>query len=197
MHIAALLAFLESSGLATTIRNSLLIFPLLEATHVMGLAMVFGTIAIIDLRLLGIASTHRPFTRVASEILKWTWAAFAVTAVTGALMFTTNADVYYHNFVFRTKMLMLVLAGINMLVFELTTGRTTQRWDNATSAPLAGKTAAALSLVIWITIIFLGRWIGFTTTRASVAPPPGPEINFDNLFPGAPDDGGAPKPSPK
>jgi hypothetical protein len=197
MDIAALLASLESSGPATTIRNSLYIFPLLEATHVFGLAMVFGTIAIIDLRLLGIASTHRPFKRMASEILKWTWAAFALTAATGVLMFTTNAGVYYHNFFFRTKMLMLVLAGINMLVFELTAGRTIQRWDKAASAPLSGKTAAAVSLVIWITIIFLGRWIGFTTTRANVAPPPGPEINFDNLFPGAPDDGGAPKPAPK
>jgi hypothetical protein len=197
MDIAALLASIEASGLATTIRNSLFIFPLLEATHVFGLAMVFGTIAIIDLRLLGIASTHRPFTRMASEILKWTWAAFAVTAATGVLMFTTNAGVYYHNAFFRTKMLMLVLAGINMLVFELTAGRTIQRWDKSPAAPLAGKTAAAVSLVIWITIIFLGRWIGFTTTRASVAPAPGPEINFDNLFPGAPDDGGAPKPPPK
>ena len=196
MDIAALLASLESSGPATAIRNSLYIFPMLEATHVFGLSMVFGTIAIIDLRMLGIASTRRPFTRMASEILKWTWVAFAVTAATGALMFITNAGVYYHNAVFRTKMLMLVLAGINMLVFELTAGRTTHRWDNDASAPLAGKTAAALSLVIWITIIFLGRWIGFTTTRASVAPPPGPEINFDNLFPGGPDDT-PPKPAPK
>jgi Family of unknown function (DUF6644) len=122
---------------------------------------------------------------MASDILKWTWAAFAVTVATGGLMFITNAGVYYQNFFFRTKMLMLVLAGINMLVFELTAGRTIHRWDKAPSAPLAGKTAAALSLLIWITIIFLGRWIGFTTTRASVKPEP--EINFDNLFPGPPD----------
>src|SRR5436309_15212107 len=112
MDISAFLASLESSGLATRIRDSLYIFPLLEATHVFGLAMIFGTIAIIDLRLLGIASTQRPFTRMASEILRWTWAAFALTAATGSLMFITNAGVYYHNVFFRTKMLMLVLAGI-------------------------------------------------------------------------------------
>src|SRR5437762_9362155 len=138
MDIAGVLTSLESSHLAETIRNSLLLFPLIESFHVIGLTMVFGTIAIIDLRLLGIASTRRPFTRIASEILKWTWAAFAVTAATGALMFTTNAGVYFHNFFFRTKMLMLVLAGINMLVFELTAFRTIQRWDNDSSAPLAG-----------------------------------------------------------
>src|SRR5262249_23706147 len=149
-------------------------------------AMVFGTIAIIDLRLLGIASTRRSFRFMASDILKWTWAAFAITAATGALMFITNAGVYYHNFFFRTKMLMLALAAMNMLVFELTAGRSIHQWDKAPSAPLAGRTTAILSLVIWITIIFLGRWIGFTTTRATPAPPP--EINFDNIFPGTSDE---------
>src|SRR5262249_44887702 len=109
MDIPTFLASLESSGIAARIRDSLYIFPLIESTHVFGLAMVFGTIAIIDLRLLGVASTHRPFRRMASDILKWTWLAFIVTAITGALMFITNAGVYYHNFFFRTKMVMLAL----------------------------------------------------------------------------------------
>jgi hypothetical protein len=194
MDISALLASLESSGIATTIRNSLYIFPFIESTHVLGLAMVFGTIAIIDLRLLGIASTRRRFSRIAADVLKWTWAAFVLTAVTGFLMFITNANVYYHNFFFRTKMLMLVLAGINMLVFELTARRRIQEWDSASAAPAAGKTAAVISLAIWITIIFLGRWIGFTTTRATVEPEP--EINFDNLLQGTPDDNATPAAPP-
>jgi len=185
MDISTFLASLESSGIATGIRNSLYIFPLIESTHVFGLAMVFGTIAIIDFRLLGVASTRRSFRKMASDILKWTWAAFAVTAATGALMFITNAGVYYHNFFFRTKMVMLALSGINMLVFELTAGRSIHRWDKAPSAPMMGRTTAVLSLVIWISIIFLGRWIGFTTTRSTIAP--APEINFDNIFPGTPD----------
>jgi len=185
MDISTFLASLESSGIATGIRNSLYVFPLIESTHVFGLAMVFGTIAIIDFRLLGVASTRRSFRKMASDILKWTWAAFAVTAVTGVLMFITNAGVYYHNFFFRTKMVMLALAGINMLVFELTAGRSIHRWDKAPSAPMMGRAMAVLSLVIWISIIFLGRWIGFTTTRSTIAP--APEINFDNIFPGTPD----------
>ena len=78
-------------------------------------------------------------------------------------MFTTNAGVYYVNAVFRAKMVMLLLAGINMAVFELTTGRLVDQWDGARSAPLADKTAAVISLVFWITIIFFGRWIGLTT----------------------------------
>src|SRR5258708_39338043 len=115
--------------MATRICDVIFLSPLIESTHFIALALVFGTIAIIDLRLLGIASTERSFRRMASDILKWTWAAFALTALTGSLMFITNAPVYYHNFFFRAKMLLLALSGINMLVFELTAGRTIHGWD--------------------------------------------------------------------
>ena len=133
---------------------------------------------------------------MASEILKWTWAAFAVTALTGALMFITNARVYYGNFFFRTKMMLLVVAGINVLVFELTAGQTIHRWDNAPSAPRAGKAAAALSLAIWISVICMGRLIGFTTHPGVVTPPPS-GVNFDDFLKGTPPNGGAtPAPRP-
>jgi hypothetical protein len=187
MGIVAFLKSLEASGIASRIRDSLWLFPLIESTHVIGLALVFGTIAIIDLRLLGIASTQRSFKRMASDILKWTWAAFALTALTGTLMFITNALVYYHNFFFRTKMLLLVLSGINMLIFELTAGRTIHNWEKAPSAPSAGKAVAAVSLVMWISIIIMGRLIGFTTTRAAVLAPPPAGVNFDDFLQGAPD----------
>ena len=196
MDIAAFLKWLEASGLATKIRDSLFLFPMIESTHVFGLALVFGTIAIIDLRLLGIASTARPFTRMASDILKWTWAAFVLTALTGTLMFITNAHVYYHNVFFRTKMLLLVLTGINLLVFELTAGKTVHSWDKAPTAPRAGKAVAALSLVMWISIIFMGRIIGFTTSRATVVTPPPAGVNFDDFLQGGPQDSGAPNPPP-
>jgi hypothetical protein len=186
MDVSALLKSLEESGLAARIRDSVFLFPMIESTHVICLALVFGTIAIIDLRLLGIASAQRSFQRMASDILKWTWGAFALTALTGALMFITNAPVYYHNVFFRTKMLLLVLTGINTLFFELTAGRTIQGWDKAPSAPRAGKAVAALSLAMWIGIICMGRLIGFTTSRAAAVQPPPAGINFDDFLQGAP-----------
>jgi hypothetical protein len=197
MDITAFLKSLEASGLATRIRDALWLFPLIESTHVICLSLVFGTILIIDLRLLGIASTHRSFKQMASDILKWTWAAFALTALTGTLMFITNARVYYHNFYFRTKMLLLVLSGINMLIFELTAGRTIHRWEKAPAAPRAGKVVAALSLAMWISIIIMGRLIGFTTTRAAVLAPPPAGVNFDDFLQGTPDKtGGTPTAPP-
>jgi len=180
--MASVLASLQGSSLAGAIRDSLLLFPLLESAHVLGLALVFGTIAVIDLRLLGVASAGRSFRRMSSDILKWTWAGFALSAVTGALMFITNATVYFYNVPFRVKMALLVLAGLNMLVFELTAGRTIRSWDEAPSAPPIGKTVAALSLVLWIAVIFAGRVIGFTTSRATTIEPATDEINFDELL---------------
>jgi len=160
--IAALLGSLESSGLATWLRASLYAFPLIESFHVLGLTMVFGTIAIVDLRLLGLASVRRPFAAVASDLTSWTWAAFALTVSTGMLMFSTNAVAYSQNVQFRIKMALLVLAGINLMAFHATAGRSVQRWNTEKAAPLAGRLTGGFSLLLWIAVIFLGRWVGFT-----------------------------------
>jgi hypothetical protein len=85
-----------------------------------------------------------------------------LTATTGALMFSTNAMAYYQNLQFRLKMSLLVLAGINVLIFTLTAGRSADRWSADKAAPLAGKLAGIFSLLIWIGVIFMGRWVGFT-----------------------------------
>ena len=186
MDLPVLLKSLEDSGLATGIRNSRLMFPMLEATHVVGLALVFGTVTVVDLRLLGIASSHRPFNRVAADSLKWTWIAFILVAITGALMFTTNARVYAHNTAFLIKLCLLAAAGINMLIFNLTTARTMARWDHQPAPPL-GKLAATLSLVLWIAVVFAGRIVGFTTTGQQAkeqAPPPASATNFDDFLSG-------------
>ena len=179
MGIPDLLAALEASSIATRIRESLYLFPFIEAAHVIGLTMVFGTIAIIDLRLLGLASTRRPFSRMASDIMRWTWAAFALTASTGLLMFSTNAAVYYHNPYFRAKMALLAVAGLNMLAFELTARRSLPRWDSRAAAPAAGRIVATVSLVVWIGVIVLGRWVGFAPTSAPL--PAEDEINLEEL----------------
>jgi uncharacterized membrane protein len=198
MQIDAFLKLIEASRFATTIRDSIWMFPIIESVHVISFTLVVGTIAVIDLRLLGLASTQRSFQRMASDILKWTWAAFALTVATGLTMFSTNATIYYHNPFFRTKMLLLVLAGLNMLLFEMTARRTVNRWDKARSAPPAGKAVAILSLTLWIGVIFMGRIIGFTTHPGKVLPPP-PGVNFDNFLQSAPsgnNGGGAPTTPP-
>jgi uncharacterized protein DUF6644 len=182
MEIVGILRSVEASSLATWIRDSLYAFPLIESFHVIGLTMVFGTIAVVDLRLLGLASTRRPFSTLALETLKWTWVAFGLTVSTGVLMFSTNPVAYYQNLAFRFKMTLLLLAGINVLLFNRTAGRTVDRWNRQRAAPFAGKLAAALSLLLWIGVIFLGRWVGFTKAT-DVTPDTDSLINLERFQP--------------
>ena len=155
-------ASIESSGVGEWMRTSLKAMPVVEAIHVMAIALVFGTILIVDLRLLGLFDVRRAFSRVSDELLRVTWVAFVVATITGVLMFTANASTYYVNTAFRWKMVALVAAGVNMAVFQFVTARTVPAWDKGVQPPLAARAAGAISILIWTSVIFLGRWIGFT-----------------------------------
>jgi len=161
MSAPAIIQTIYDSGIAEWMRQSLKAMPFVEAAHVLAIATVFGTILIVDLRLLGKAGAHRPFGVVSREMLPMTWMAFGAAVITGALMFAPNAITYYGNTAFRLKMLALVLAGLNMAVFHLLTGRSLT-WDTNARSPAPARVAAWLSIALWLTIIFLGRWIGFT-----------------------------------
>ena len=137
-------------------------FPAVESLHVIALSIVLGTIGFVDLRLIGVLGYRLPITGVAKDCLRWTWGAFLLAATSGALMFITQAASYYGNFAFRMKMLLMVAAGINMLVFELGTVRGVAAWDRDAAAPMSAKLAGALSLLFWLAIVAFGRWIGFT-----------------------------------
>jgi hypothetical protein len=77
-------------------------------------------------------------------------------------MFASNATTYAHNFYFQGKMILLVLAGTNMALFHLFTGRQVERWGEAPRTPLGAKVAGALSLALWICVVAFGRKVGFT-----------------------------------
>jgi hypothetical protein len=195
VDFSAFLKSLEDSGLANSLRGSLYYFPFLESVHVMALGVVFGTILVVDLRALGIASTHRPFTRMSTELLRITWGAFAISALTGSMMFITNARVYAHNTPFQVKMALLALAGINMAAFHLTAGRSVATWDKAPAAPKAGRVTAGVSLALWLGIIVAGRVIGFTTTGAQAKQAPVSTVNFDDFLNNAPSSAASSAPS--
>jgi hypothetical protein len=148
--------------IAEHIRANELAFPWLESVHVLAITLVLGSIAVADLRLLGLASVKRPVSQLLHEVLPVTWVAFAVALITGGLMFTSNAVEYVHNTPFQFKMLLLVLAGLNMLVFQLVTFRGVGGWDEAARTPAGARFAGAFSLLCWIGVVAFGRWIGFT-----------------------------------
>ncbi len=169
---------IEASVVGEWMRSNLLAMPMVEATHVLCLTLVFGTILVVDLRLLGLFDRHRAVTRVAHEMLGVTWAAFAGAAITGAIYFAANASTYWSNTAFRFKMLAILLAGINMAVFHLITWRGVGAWDRDTPTPRAARVAAALSILIWTVVIVLGRLIGFTKGYDFAVPVPD-DVDFD------------------
>ena len=162
MDLTSIVTSIESSALGEWMRMSLTAMPIVEAIHVMAVAVVFGSILIVDLRLLGYPGTQGSVQLVSTEMLRFTWAAFIVAAITGVMMFAANASTYYVNTPFRWKMLMLVAGGVNMAVFQSITARTSAAWDKNAAMPLAARFAGAASILIWTSVIFLGRWIGFT-----------------------------------
>jgi len=154
--------WLNDSTLAATIQASALMFPWFESVHVLAITLVFGSILVVDLRLLGLASVGRPVTQLVRDVLPVTWIAFAVAVITGAAMFISNAVEYARNFPFQMKMVLLVLAGLNMLVFHFVTCRGVGQWNEARRTPFGARFAGGFSLLAWVGIIAFGRWIGFT-----------------------------------
>ncbi len=163
MDIDTLLRTLEATSIATAIRENESLFPWVESFHVLAITLVIGSIAIVDLRLMGLASRERAAGRLASEVLRCTWAAFTVAAITGVLLFASNAVNYAHNSYFQAKLVFLVLAGINMSIFHLFVGRDIARWGiPPQTTPLPARIAGAVSLLLWIGVVAFGRWVGFT-----------------------------------
>ena len=163
MDIEGVLAWLQSTWIATAVAENDILFPWIESVHVLAIVIVVGTISIVDLRLLGVASLDISAKRLMRDVIPYTWGAFAVAVITGSLMFSSDATHYGHNRLFQAKLVMLVLAGINMAAFHLFGERDIERWDApGATTPVAAKAAATISLLAWIAIVSLGRGTGFT-----------------------------------
>ena len=156
--IEQLASWLKNTPLAMSVAENW--FSQIESVHVIALALVAGTIFTVDARLLGLASRNLGFTYLSKRLLPWTWFAFVLAALSGGLMFTSDATRYVKNTPFLIKMSLLVLAGLNMAYFQFVTLRGVSRWD--VGRPVrAARVAGALSILLWTAIITCGRWIGF------------------------------------
>jgi hypothetical protein len=160
--LADVISYLEGSSVADSIRENDLLFPVIESVHVLAICLVVGSILVVDLRLLGFASTKWPVGRVTRAVLPLTWCAFAVAVLSGGLMFMSNATKYLGNGFFIAKMILIGIAGLNMLVFHFVGASDLPRWDSDSRPPLRARLAGGLSLLLWVAVVACGRWIGFT-----------------------------------
>ena len=162
MDLQPLWEKIELSPIGDWVASSSWAFPTIETVHVIAICTVFGTVAMMDLRLLGLASTTSRVTEISNDTLPWTWAAFGVAVISGLLLFISKAPDYMASPYFIWKMVLIAAAGVNMAVFHVLSWPGVRAWDSNAAVPRAGKVAAALSLGLWITVVFLARAIGFT-----------------------------------
>jgi hypothetical protein len=156
---ATVWAALERTALATALREEAWLYPAVEATHLLGLAILFGGIALLDARILG-ATPALPLDPLARHVLRAVRAAFAVQVATGALLFVADASALAVNPAFRAKMVLVPLAVANALAFQAGWFRRL-RADPAAPVPIAAKAFAAASLALWATVIVCGRLIAY------------------------------------
>lgn len=151
---SSIFEWLTTSPWANAMNGPEWAFPVVQSLHFMGFALSVGTVAIVDLRLLGLTLRRQTAGQLAADLAPWTLAGFAVMLITGFLMFSADALVYHVNPSFRFKMTCLTVA----LLFHYTLHR---KAAGAGVSPWAAKLAGALSLALWTAVIAGGRMIAF------------------------------------
>jgi hypothetical protein len=153
--------WLQQTSVGTTIAESNWLFPAIETVHIWGIILLVGTTGVLDLRLLGLILPNQRVSDLHHRLIRWTWTGFAVMLTTGSFMFVSEAAKMYDNGAFRFKMLFILLAGLNALIFETNAFRNVAQWDDAPRTPIGAKIAACISLIAWVGVIFWGRWIAY------------------------------------
>lgn len=148
-------AALESSPLAAAVQASPWLGPAALTVHLLGVGVLLATIAVVDLRLLGLWP-HRPVRRLAARLLPWTAGSFLLIVPAGLLMFAANAGALIDSGVFALKMGLIFAAGANAGAFHAGAFRGVAAWDTGRMPPPAARLAGALSLTLWLAVITCG-----------------------------------------
>jgi hypothetical protein len=161
MPILRFFNWLASTPGSVALHNSLYVYLIVSTVHVVTLALFVGTAAMLDLRLLGAALRDVPVTELARRLRPLTIGGFLLMLMSGALLFYANPTPRYQNFFFRTKMMLLALAGVNAWIFHRTVYSRVAGWDRDPVPPRLARAAAGISLAIWAATILSGRMVAY------------------------------------
>ncbi|HEX4003519.1 MAG TPA: DUF6644 family protein [Candidatus Acidoferrales bacterium] len=162
MWFANFLQWLHDTQLSTTMRESIWAEPLVETIHVLTLTLFLGFAVLLDLRLLGVCMRRRKVSEVLDQLNPFLFVGFAIMVVSGLLLFTGDPPAFWGTTFFKLKMVFLVFAGLNVLIFNATIGKKVAEWDMAAKTPSAAKVAAIVSIVLWVAIVAAGRAIAYS-----------------------------------
>jgi hypothetical protein len=159
MSLLEVCQWIQDTQVGTAIRESILVYPIILSVHLLALSVSVGMLVWFDLRLLGIKMRAQLVSEVYRQLMPWMLGGFFVMFVTGGLLFWALAARCYGNVYFRAKMMALLLAGLNALIYHLLTERTIADWDSAPVPPMRARLAGVFSIVLWAVIIGAGRKI--------------------------------------
>lgn len=152
---------LEQTSWATAIRQSLFLFPILETFHLFGIVLLVAATTALDLRLLNLSFEEYSVSALARPLSRWAWGGFAIQLISGFLLFASEASKLYANVPFRIKMILIVVAGANVVFFHYGVYCTVDKWDESAAVPAPAKIFGVLSILLWFGIITAGHWIAF------------------------------------
>jgi hypothetical protein len=151
---------IEGLPLAKAMREWLWLYPIVEIVHISGFAVLVGSVVMFDLRVLGMAR-QVPLRALSRFLLPWSWAALLLVVPTGMMMFSAHAADFLGNPAFKLKMALLVAALMNTAFFHTGPYQGVANWDRDATAPVAARLCAALSIVIWFSVISCGRLLAY------------------------------------
>jgi hypothetical protein len=157
MSVRALFEWIEAMPSSTAIRESLYGYPFLLTAHVVSMCLFAGLVVMMDLRLVGVANRTTPFSEVQRRLFPWQMLGLTLNAITGTVLFYGQPMRYYGKIFFWTKMVLMVLAGLNAMAFHRTTYRAVGSWDVGVEPPFAAKVAGVVSLILWAGVVVFGR----------------------------------------
>jgi hypothetical protein len=154
-------AWLDQTPLSQTIQTIGWIVPTVQTVHILAIAAVMASVLMIDLRLLGILGREQPVARVSGRFRPVIWWTLPILLASGMLMIIGEPVRSLENPIFQLKMGLLIAAIVATLSYQIPLGRDPAFWDITGSRRGAARVIAVLSLLLWVSIVFAGRWIAY------------------------------------
>ena len=162
MSLMEILQWLEETRIGVLVQEDPWLFPSLVSIHILGLTLSVGTLLWFDLRLMGFGVRNCSVSRLYRRLMPWMLPSFLIMAVSGSLIFVGFATLAYGNIYFRIKLVGLIVAGLNAMVFHVFTEKRLAHWDDARVLPFAARIAGLVSILAWLAVILAGRMISYT-----------------------------------
>ncbi|OYU45406.1 MAG: hypothetical protein CFE44_07660 [Burkholderiales bacterium PBB4] len=159
--LESFLTSISETWFAALVRDSLWGYPILETLHIIGIVTMFGSIALVDLRYLGLGRSLPAYEMGEGHLIKFTWAGFGLILLSGLSLFSAYPVDNLANPAIQLKFMLIALAGINMLFFTFRISKGLASLADGAAVPLAGRVSVAFSLVLWLGTIVCGRLIAY------------------------------------